>query len=234
MKIDIWSDIRCPFCFVGKKKFESAVEKFSHKDQLEVTWHSFQLDPNLVTQPELDPYEFFSQLKGISIEQTHAMLKGAEIAGKEAGIDFNFKESKVANSYRAHLLIQLSKAKNKANEMEEALFEAQFLNGQNIDDEETLINLAKSVGFSEEEALKALKADEYGYQVKQDAQIAAQLGINAVPFFVINDKYGISGAQQPELFLEALEKSWKEFSNGDKGLQLINTGDSCEIDGNCI
>ena len=117
--------------------------------------------------------------------------------------------------------------------MEEALFEAQFLDGKNIDDEETLIQLAKSIGITEDEAKNALQSDELGYLVKQDMQIASQLGINAVPFFVINDKYGISGAQQPELFLEALEKTWEEFSSGDKGLQLINSGDSCDIDGNC-
>ena len=88
-------------------------------------------------------------------------------------------------------------------------------------------------GVTEEEAKNALQSDELAYLVKQDMQLAAQLGINAVPFFVINDKYGISGAQQPELFLEALEKTWEEFSSGDKGLQLINSGDSCDIDGNC-
>ena len=233
MKINIWSDIHCPFCFVGKRKFEKALEKFPHAEQLEIIWHSFQLDPNLVTQTDINPYEYFATAKGITVERAKAMHSGAEMAGKEAGIDFNFDDSKVANSFKGHLMIQLSKTKNLVNEMEEALFEAQFLKGQNIDDEETLINIAKSIGFSEEEAKNALQSDELAYLVKQDMQLAAQLGINAVPFFVINDKYGISGAQQPELFLEALEKTWTEFSNGDKGLQLINSGDSCNIDGNC-
>ena len=233
MKINIWSDVRCPFCFVGKKKFEKALEKFPHSEKLEITWHSFQLDPQLITQPDVNPYEYFAKAKGITIERAKAMHEGAAMAGKEAGIDFNFDDSKVANSYKAHLLIQLSKTKNLANEMEEALFEAQFLDGKNIDDEETLIQLAKSIGITEDEAKNALQSDELGYLVKQDMQLAAQLGINAVPFFVINDKYGISGAQQPELFLEALEKTWEEFSNGDKGLQLINSGEYCDIDGNC-
>ena len=233
MKINIWSDVRCPFCFVGKKKFEKALEKFPHSEKLEITWHSFQLDPQLITQPDVNPYEYFAKAKGITIERAKAMHEGAAMAGKEAGIDFNFDDSKVVNSYKAHLLIQLSKTKNLANEMEEALFEAQFLDGKNIDDEETLIQLAKSIGITEDEAKNALQSDELGYLVKQDMQLAAQLGINAVPFFVINDKYGISGAQQPELFLEALEKTWEEFSSGDKGLQLINSGDSCDIDGNC-
>ena len=233
MKINIWSDVRCPFCFVGKKKFEKALEKFPHSEKLEITWHSFQLDPQLITQPDINPYEYFAKAKGITIERAKAMHEGAAMAGKEAGIDFNFDDSKVANSNKAHLLIQLSKTKNLANEMEEALFEAQFLDGKNIDDEETLIQLSKSVGITEDEAKNALQSDELGYLVKQDMQLAAQLGINAVPFFVINDKYGISGAQQPELFLEALEKTWEEFSSGDKGLQLINSGESCDIDGNC-
>ena len=233
MKINIWSDVRCPFCFVGKKKFEKALEKFPHSEKLEITWHSFQLDPQLITQPDVNPYEYFAKAKGITIERAKAMHEGAAMAGKEAGIDFNFDDSKVANSYKAHLLIQLSKTKNLANEMEEALFEAQFLDGKNVDDEEILIQLAKSIGITEDEAKNALQSDELGYLVKQDMQLAAQLGINAVPFFVINDKYGISGAQQPELFLEALEKTWEEFSSGDKGLQLINSGDSCDIDGNC-
>ena len=233
MKINIWSDVRCPFCFVGKKKFEKALEKFPHVEKLEITWHSFQLDPQLITQPDINPYEYFAKAKGVTIERAKAMHEGAAMAGKEAGIDFNFDDSKVANSYKAHLLIQLSKTKNLANEMEEALFEAQFLDGKNIDDEETLIQLAKSIGITEDEAKNALQSDELGYLVKQDMQLASQLGINAVPFFVINDKYGISGAQQPELFLEALEKTWEEFSSGDKGLQLINSGESCDIDGNC-
>ena len=189
MKINIWSDVRCPFCFVGKKKFEKALEKFPHSEKLEITWHSFQLDPQLITQPDINPYEYFAKAKGITIERAKAMHEGAAMAGKEAGIDFNFDDSKVANSYKAHLLIQLSKTKNLANEMEEALFEAQFLDGKNIDDEETLIQLAKSIGITEDEAKNALQSDELGYLVKQDMQLAAQLGINAVPFFVINDKY---------------------------------------------
>jgi protein disulfide-isomerase len=233
MKINIWSDIRCPFCFVGKKKFEKALEKFSHAEQLEITWHSFQLDPNLITQTDLNLFEYFAKAKGITVEKAIEMHNGVKMAGKEVGIEFNFDDYKIANSFKGHLLIQLSKTKNLANEMEEALFEAQFLNGENIDDEETLINIAKLVGFTEEEAQNALQSDELGYLVKQDMQMAAQLGINSVPFFVINDKYAISGAQQPELFLEALEKTWDEFASGDKGLKIMNSGDSCDIDGNC-
>lgn len=167
------------------------------------------------------------------MEQAKAMHEHARNAGKEAGIDFNFDESKVANSLKGHLLIQLAKKKNLANEMEEALFEAQFITGKNIDDETALIEIGKSVGLAEEEIKDALKSDEMAHAVAQDGLMARQLGINAVPFFVFNDKYGVSGAQQPEHFLEVLNASWKEFSAGDKGLQIISQGESCDTDGNC-
>ena len=233
MKVNIWSDIRCPFCYVGKKKFEKALAQFPHAEEIEVTWHSFQLDPNLVTQPDTNPYDYFSKAKGIPVIQAKAMHEHAKKAGKEVGIDFNFDESKVANSFRGHLLIQLAKKKNLANEMEEALFEAQFISGKNIDDEAVLLETGKSVGLTEEEVKNALVSDELAHAVAQDGLMARQLGINAVPFFVFNDKYGVSGAQQPEHFLEVLTKSFEEFSGGDKGLQIISQGESCDTDGNC-
>ena len=233
MKVNIWSDIRCPFCYVGKKKFEKALAQFPHAEEIEVTWHSFQLDPNLVTQPDTNPYDYFSKAKGIPVIQAKAMHEHAKNAGKEAGIDFNFDESKVANSFRGHLLIQLAKKKNLADAMEEALFEAQFITGKNIDDEAVLLETGKSVGLTEVEIKNALASDEMAHAVTQDGLMARQLGINAVPFFVFNDKYGVSGAQQPEHFLEVLNKSFEEFSAGDKGLQIISQGESCDTDGNC-
>ena len=233
MKVNIWSDIRCPFCYVGKKKFEKALAQFPHAEEIEVTWHSFQLDPNLVTQPDTNPYDYFSKAKGIPVIQAKAMHEHAKKAGKEVGIDFNFDESKVANSFRGHLLIQLAKKKNLADAMEEALFEAQFISGKNIDDEAVLLETGKSVGLTEVEIKNALASDEMSHAVTQDGLMARQLGINAVPFFVFNDKYGVSGAQQPEHFLEVLNKSFEEFSTGDKGLQIISQGESCDTDGNC-
>ena len=233
MKVNIWSDIRCPFCYVGKKKFEKALAQFPHAEEIEVTWHSFQLDPNLVTQPDTNPYDYFSKAKGIPVIQAKAMHEHAKKAGKEVGIDFNFDESKVANSFRGHLLIQLAKKKNLADAMEEALFEAQFITGKNIDDEAVLLETGKSVGLTEVEIKNALASDEMSHAVTQDGLMARQLGINAVPFFVFNDKYGVSGAQQPEHFLEVLNKSFEEFSAGDKGLQIISQGESCDTDGNC-
>lgn len=233
MKVDIWSDTRCPFCFVGKRNFENALAKFPDANNIEVNWHSFQLDPNIVTQPEKDPYEFLAEIKGLSLEQIKGMHEHLMQTGKAVGITFNFDESKVANSFRSQMLLQLAKTKGKANEMEELLFEAQFLNGQNVDDPAVLVELGEKLGISKEEVLLGVESDDFKFAVNQDIQMANNLGIRGVPFFIFNDKYAVSGAQPEALFLEVLEKSYDEYKEGDSGLKIINEGDSCDVDGNC-
>ena len=233
MKVDIWSDIRCPFCYVGKKNFEKALNQFPEKENIQVTWHSFQLDPGMKTQPEKSSLDYFSERKGVSKEQAKGMYEHVYKAGKEAGIDFNFDHQKVANSYRGHLLLKLAASKNAANEAEEALFKAQFIDGKNIDDEATLIEIGKSISLNEEDIKNALVSDEFAAQVSTDIMLAQQMQISGVPFFVINDKYGVSGAQPSSTFSEVLEKSWEEFSAGDQGLKIIHSGESCDVDGNC-
>ncbi len=233
MKVDIWSDIRCPFCYVGKKKFEAALEQFPNKENIKVTWHSFQLDPDLKTQTDISSLDYFKKAKGISEAEAKGMYQHVDNAGKEVGINFNFDDQKVANSYRAHLILQLAATKNLANEAEEAFFKAQLIEGKNIDDEATLIEIGKSISLTEEEIKAALQSDDLKFAVSQDMTQAKQMGISGVPFFVINDKYGVSGAQPTTVFTEVLEKSWKEFSDGDKGLKILHGGESCDTDGNC-
>ena len=233
MKVDIWSDIRCPFCYVGKKNFEKGLENFPERSNIEITWHSFQLNPELVTELDKNSLENFSERKGVSIAQAKEMYSHVQKAGEKAGIDFILEDQKVANSYKGHLLLQFAATKNLANEMEEELFKAQFIDGKNIDDESTLIEIGKSLSLNEEEIKAALHSDDFKYAVSKDISLAQQMGINAVPFFVINDKYGVSGAQPAEVFQEVLEKSWEEFSKGDQGLKIIHGGESCDVDGNC-
>lgn len=233
MKVDIWSDIRCPFCYVGKKNFEKALHQFPQSEKIEVTWHSFQLDPHLKTQPDKNSLDYFSEIKGVSEKQAKEMYAHVYKAAKEAGIEFNFDHQKVANSYRAHLLLQLAASKNVANEAEEALFKAQLIEGKNIDDEATLIEIGKSISLNEEDIKNALISEEFAAQVSRDMLLAQQMQISSVPFFVINDKYGVSGAQPTPVFSEVLEKSWEEFSGGDHGLKIIHSGESCTVDGNC-
>lgn len=233
MKVDIWSDTRCPFCFVGKKNFEKALRDFAHKDEIEVHWHSFQLDPDMKTDLSQNNYDYLSKIKGFPMQQIVQMHENLIQIGKSAGIDFNFDAVKVSNSFKSQMLVQLAKQKGKANEMEELLFEAYFIQGKDIDDTEVLANIGEQIGFSHEEIQQAIQSTELAQLVNNDLKEAAELGIYSVPFFVFDRKYAISGAQPTHLFSEVLEKSWKEFSENHSKIKIINEGDSCGIDGNC-
>ena len=233
MKVDIWSDTRCPFCFIGKRNFEKALQAFSQHDKVEVNWHSFQLDPNMKTDLTKNHYEYLSEVKGFPMSQIMQMHENLIQSGKNAGIDFNFDEVKVSNSFKSQMLVQLAKEKGKANEMEELLFEAYFKSGKDIDDVEVLSEIGEKLGFSKEEIQDAVQSPELAKLVKNDIFAANSLGIKGVPFFVFNEKYGVSGAQPTDLFSEVLKKSWSEFSESDSKLKIIEEGDSCDVDGNC-
>ena len=233
MKIDIWSDTRCPFCFIGKRNFEKALQKFSQNDKVEVNWHSFQLDPNMKTDLTKNHYEYLSEVKGFPMSQIMQMHENLIQSGKSAGIDFNFDEVKVSNSFKSQMLVQLAKEKGKADEMEELLFEAYFQLGKDIDDVEVLSEIGEKLGFSKEEIQDAVQSPELAKLVKNDIFAANSLGIKGVPFFVFNEKYGVSGAQPTDLFSEVLEKSWSEFSEFNSDIKIIQEGDSCDIEGNC-
>lgn len=232
MKVKIWSDVRCPFCYIGKRKFEMALEKFQHKNNVEVEWQSFELDPNLVTETGVNAIDYISEIKGISKAQAWEMHQHVTQVAKEVGMDFNFEKAIVANSFNAHRLIQFAKSKGLGNEAEEALFEAHFINGKNIDDNETLVETAVSIGLDENEARRILASDAFAKEVEHDEMQAQKFGIRGVPFFMLNNKYAVSGAQSPETFLQALEQTWKEFEEEKKPV-IINEGESCSADGTC-
>jgi predicted DsbA family dithiol-disulfide isomerase len=232
MEIDIWSDIRCPFCYIGKRKFEMALEKFAHKDKVNVTWKSFELDPGLITNAEVSAIDHLASAKGISNEQAKGMQDYVANIAKEIDLDFNSKNSIVANSFNAHRLIQLAKTKGLGSEAEEALFKAHFAEGKNIDDNDTLFETGVSIGLAESEVKEIFTSEAFSKEVRQDEMQAQSLGINGVPFFVINNKYAVSGAQSPQTFLEALEQTWEEIKKEKQPL-IITEGKSCSTDGNC-
>lgn len=232
MQINIWSDVRCPFCYIGKRKFEMALEKFPHKDKVEVSWRSFQLDPNLETKIGVNATEHLSEAKGISQEQAEGMQNNVTQIAKEVGLDFDFDKAVIANSFNAHRLIQLAKTKGLGNEIEEQLFKAHFTEGKNIDDKETLIQIGAAIGLDEKETREMLASDAFAKEVQQDEMQAQSIGVRGVPFFVLNDKYAVSGAQSPETFLEVLNQTWKEFEEENKKL-IVTEGESCSVDGTC-
>ena len=231
MKINIWSDIRCPFCYIGKRKFEMALEKFEHRNAVEVEWKSFELDPGLKTQNDVNATEHLAAIKGISKERANEMQQYVKGIANEVGLDFNADKAVVANSFNGHRLIQFAKTKGLGNEAEEELFKAHFTEGKNIDNTEVLLQTAINIGLDENEAREMLASGAFAKEVKQDEMQAQQFGISGVPFFVLNDKYAVSGAQSPETFLQALEQTWQETE--EKKPVIIKQGESCSVDGNC-
>ena len=232
MEINIWSDVRCPFCYIGKRKFEMALEKFPHKDKVKVIWKSFELDPNLKTNTKVSAMEHLSKAKGISKAQAEGMQQHVATVAKEIGLDFKSNKTIIANSFNAHRLIQLAKTKGLGNEMEEALFKAHFVEGKNIDDKETLLETGVSIGLDESDVNEIFTSDAFSKEVKEDEMQAQSIGINGVPFFVLNNKYAVSGAQSPETFSEVLEQTWEEYEKENPAL-IVTEGESCSTDGNC-
>lgn len=207
IEVEIWSDVRCPFCYIGKRKFEAALEQFPQKEDVKITWKSFQLDPTLETKPENTTLDYFIETKGVSKDQARQMFGHAKKMAAEVGLNFDLENTVVANSFKAHRLIQLAKSKGLANEMEEALFRLNFSEGKNIDDDEELLKTGKAAGLTEEDLLDVLKSDDFSYEVKQDEMEAKNIGVTGVPFFVFNRKFAVSGAQPEDVFLNTLKKA---------------------------
>ncbi len=231
MKVEIWSDVRCPFCYIGKRKFETALSVFAHKDQVEIVWHSFELDPSLQTDPSLNIYDYLAARKGFSRSRSVEMHEHVVQSACEAGLQFNFDQAVVANSFNAHRLIQLANARGAGDTAEELLFKAYFTEGLNIDDTEVLIRIGTVIGLQEKEVADMLASADFSREVRKDQVKAGELGINGVPFFVVNDAYGVSGAQSPDTFLEVLEHAWRE--SGETAVSVGITGEVCDADGAC-
>jgi protein disulfide-isomerase len=209
--IDIWSDIVCPFCYIGKRHFEEAVERTGLKENIKVVWHSFELAPDAETKPGSSIYEELAKRKGWSLEQSKQIHQQMEQRAKESGLEYNFGKTIPANSFKAHRLLHLANKQRVQNEVKELLLQGYFTNGKNIDDEETLIKIGEDAGLHEGDIREAMNSNSIEKEVREDIENARKLGIQGVPFFVLNQKYAISGAQPVETFIEGLEKVKSEI-----------------------
>jgi predicted DsbA family dithiol-disulfide isomerase len=207
MKIEIWSDVMCPFCYIGKRRFENALAQFENKDEVEIVWRSFQLNPALQTDPSKNTIEHLAESKGWDMEYTRKTTDYVVNMAKELGLNYDFEKAIVANSFKAHRLLHLAKQNQVQNECEEKLFEAYFIHGKNIDDNDVLLELGLSLGIDLDSILDMLSSDAFASDVESDIYQAQQIGVQGVPFFVFDNKYAISGAQQSETFLAALYKA---------------------------
>jgi predicted DsbA family dithiol-disulfide isomerase len=185
MKIEIWSDVVCPFCYIGKRKLERALEKFPLKNQIEIEWKSFQLNPDQLTDPTLNTLEHLAQSKGWSMDQTRQITANVVGMAKEEGLEFDFEKAKVANTKNAHRLIHLAKQSDKGDAMKERLLRAYFSEGENVDDFQTLISLGKEVGLNENEIKAMLQSNRFEDAVNHDIYESKLLGVRGVPFLCI-------------------------------------------------
>ena len=234
MKIEIWSDVACPWCYIGKRRFETALDAFPHKDSVEVQWRSYQLDPTIPEHYDGTELSYLSDRKGMDPAQVAGMFEHVAAQAKAEGLNYTFDNIVVANSFNAHQLLHLAAAHGKGDDVKEALLSAHFEHGEDIGSREFLVRIGTAAGISAEDVNEALDTDKYADDVRNDFAEARALGVSGVPFFVLDRKYGISGAQPAEVFSQALEEAWKEANP----LTMVNAGgtdaEACGPDGCAI
>ena len=208
MTVEIWSDIVCPWCYIGKRRFESALGRFAHRDQVVVVWRSFELDPHAPRHTTGSLNDLLAQKIGISHAQAAAMNKQVTDLAALEGLDYQLDRAKHGNTFDAHRLIHLAATHNFQAEAKERLLRAYFTEGLPISDHDTLTTLGGELGIAGGEVRAMLATDAYADEVRADQRRAAAFGIRGVPFFVIDEQYGLSGAQAPAAFLDALDQAW--------------------------
>jgi predicted DsbA family dithiol-disulfide isomerase len=209
MDIEIWSDIACPWCYVGKRRFEAALAAFEHRDEVSVTWRSFELDPAAPAQRTVDSATHLAQKYGMSRDEALASQRSlAEVAAGD-GLDMRADLARGGNTFDAHRLLQLAKANGVQDAMKERLMRAYHTEGETIGDSETLLRLAVEVGLPADEVRDVLATDRYAADVREDERTATRLGITAVPFFVVDRRMGAAGAHPAEALGELLRRGWE-------------------------
>ena len=210
IRVEIWSDVVCPFCYMGKRRFENALKSFQRKDDVQVVWRSFQLDPDFQPEPGLSVHDYLAKRKGMPPSETRRAHERLTSAAAQLGLVYDFDHAVMANTLDAHRLTHLARRHGLAEKMEERLFAAYFTEGRNVGDRETLAALGAEIGLEASEIRTMLAGTDYAEDVQSEAREAHELGADGVPFYVFNRAYAVAGAQPSELFLEALEKAEKE------------------------
>ena len=233
MKIDIWSDIVCPWCFIGKRRFEAALARFAHRDEVQVRWHSFQLDPTTPAHPTGGYAERLAVKYGRTVAQAQQSLDDMTAAAAGEGLDFHFEKAAAGGTLDAHRLLHLAAERGVQDALKERLMLAVFTEGAATSEHDVLVALAVEVGLEEAEVRAVLDSEDYAAEVQADQAQAQRYGISGVPFFVVDDAYGVSGAQPAEVLLEVLEKAWADshpltmVTSGEAGAAC--EGDTCVV-----
>lgn len=212
MKVEIWSDVACPFCYIGKRKFEAALDNFAHADQIEVVWKSYLLNPALVTDTAKTYYGSLAEAKGWTLDYARQAGENVGRMAATAGLKYDMDRAIPANTLRAHRLLQAAKAAGIGSELKEQLLKAHFVDGRNIDDAEVLNQMGRAAGMSEAQITDGLTNAAHLDAVMRDVQEADSVGVTGVPFFVFDRKTAVSGAQDSGVFLKELERSFAAFA----------------------
>ena len=227
MDVEIWSDIACPWCYIGKRRFEAALAEFEHRDDVRVTWRSFELDPSAPHEREGDNATRIAEKYGITVERAREMGRTVTDAAAGEGLDFHLDIQRSGTTFDGHRVIHLAAERGLQDAMKERLLHAYFTEGQLVSDHDTLVRLAVEVGLDEDEVRAMLASDRYADEVRGDERLAGQFGISAVPTFVVDRAIGASGAHPPEALLQLLEQGWERR----EPVTVIAGGESCGVDG---
>jgi predicted DsbA family dithiol-disulfide isomerase len=228
MHIEIWSDIACPWCYIGKRRFEAALAAFGHRDEVQVTWRSFELDTDAPDERPGERAVHLAAKYGSSVEQARAMEANMTAVAAGDGLEFRFDIARDGNTFDAHRLLHLAAARGLQDELEERLMRAYLGEGELISDHATLERLAVEAGLTADEVREVLATDHYAAEVREDQRTGRSLGISAVPFFVIDRALGASGAQPPEVLGKLLQDGWDARQ---PAVSVVAGGATCGIDG---
>ena len=235
MKIEIWSDFVCPFCYIGKRLLDQALESFEHSDQVDVVYKSYELHPDAKSDESISMYEMLAKKMGVSAEEAASMSDRVKEHAASVGLRYQFNSVKQTNTLDAHRLLKYAETVGKASVYTERLFRAHFTESAFIGNHETLLKLAHEAGLDQVRAEEVLSSNAYESDVRRDQLEGQTLGVKGVPFYVFNRKYAISGVQPLELIKETLNQVWEEENNLSSISQIepngnVCTGDSCEVE----
>lgn len=235
MKIEIWSDVMCPFCYIGKRHLEQALSELSFKDSVNINWKSYQLNPEYKNVDGESLYKYLSKNKGISLDQAKQMTTQVASMADNVGLNLNFETSIPANSFDAHRLIHFASSKGKQDLAEEYLFKAHFEDAKDIADMNVLLEIAFSLGLDIEETKAVLASQAFVEEVRLDIYEGQQVGVRGVPFFVMDRKYALSGAQPVDAFKQAITQSYNEWKLAQETAPIknlnTNVDNSCDENG---
>jgi predicted DsbA family dithiol-disulfide isomerase len=235
VQVEIWSDVVCPWCAIGKRRFEAALAGFEHRDEVDVRFRSFELDPTTPRTVEGNATQRLADKYGVPLAQAEAMQQRVVEQAATVGLEFRFDRARPGNTVDAHRLLHLAVDRGLQPELKERLMLGYFTEGEQIGDPETLVRLAGQVGLDEAEARSVLESEKYLAEVREDEATAQALGISGVPFFVLDRKFGVSGAQPEEVLLDALRQAYTAahplamVTADDKGEAGTCTDDSCAV-----